>query len=224
MVLLSGLACVRGEMKKSWKVKSDSENSLGNGLDTASVAEIEAVSSDPKQPNVAAVKQTIDGTDMEKTITSSTSRSLPKSRLRSTYVAKGAISLFNAIRESAKTAPFVEDHEPEIQIDDFSANETDEEEYDDNQVEQTEALGDESKYAEDYKLIENILEEVKDAAEREELARNEEEEKVKSSKPEDSKQYDFGPLLNMTIDEPNNIVNVKLNDKVLKEIFTGKSL
>ncbi|XP_055615439.1 uncharacterized protein LOC129761726 [Toxorhynchites rutilus septentrionalis] len=231
VILLSGFTCVHSEMKKSWKMKSNSVNTLSGALDftpddTTVVTEpagIGSVQSDLKLFGLDAVKQ---NDSLQQDVTQkapTTATSQPKSRLRSTYVVKGAVSLFNAIRESAKTAPFVEDHEPEIQIDDFSANETEEELYDDNQIAHEEFSANGSKYSDDYKLIESILEEVKDAAERDEAAKGQEEEQVKPSVSNDSKQYDFGPLLNMTIDEPNNIVKVKINERVLREIFTGRS-
>ncbi|XP_019545971.2 uncharacterized protein LOC109416385 [Aedes albopictus] len=246
VILLSGLAWVNGEMRKSWKVKtSDSGDSLSSAVWTppqpgefehvlakmsrferepveqeARVEEIEAVPSEkeseepPKQdelPTEAEVKPTVKDVPV-------------KNRLRSTYVAKKNPSVYNSVRESVKAAPFMEDHGSEIQIDDFSADEIDEDEYDlgleDNQVEQK----DESGYEEGYKMIEGILEEVKSTASDEKPGEKEEpqNEAETDSKTEEMKQYDFGPVLNMTIDEPNNIVNVKLNEQVLKDIFTGR--
>ncbi|XP_001658228.2 uncharacterized protein LOC5568905 [Aedes aegypti] len=245
VILLSGLASVNCEMRKSWKVKtSDTGDSLPSAVLTPPEPdEFERVSAKmprfEREPVAQEAKvEEFDAVTLEKnseepkreeltetaTEVKAAARNVPvKNRLRSTYVANRTPSVYNSIRESVKAAPFIEDHESEIQIDDFSADEIDEDEYDlgleDNQVEQKDEKG----YEEGYKMIEDILEEVKSSAsdqkpgEDKEL-HNEEE----ASKMEETKNYDFGPVLNMTIDEPNNIVNVKLNEKVLKDIFTGR--
>ncbi|XP_065075487.1 uncharacterized protein Osi22 [Ochlerotatus camptorhynchus] len=248
VILLSGLAWVNCEMRKSWKVKSSSSDAIQSvmappepdelgrvlakmprfepqpELDAepepepeVQEAKVDEISVQPKEeraePKVDAVPE------------EPPAKTQVKNRLRSTYIANRTPSVYyNSIRESVKAAPFIEDHEPEIQVDDFSADEIDDDDYDlggleDNHDQRVE----ENKYEEDYKMIESILEEVKiSAGEQQPVEKVEEKDQEEPFKSEDFKKYDFGPVLNMTIDEPNNIVNVKLNEKVLKDIFTGR--
>lgn len=241
VILLSGLAWVNCEMRKSWKVKSGSSDAIQSVMTPPEpddpepvLAKMPRFEPDPEvqeakveeinvQPKEERAELKVDVVPEEPP-----AKTQVKSRLRSTYVANRTPSVYNSIRESVKAAPFIEDHEPEIQIDDFSADEVDEDEYDlggleDNHEQPKDEKLDEDKYEEDYQMIESILEEIKISAgeqkPKEKVAEKDQEEPFKS---EDYKKYDFGPVLNMTIDEPNNIVNVKLNEKVLKDIFTGR--
>ncbi|XP_058811362.1 uncharacterized protein LOC131676256 [Topomyia yanbarensis] len=232
LLLLSGLVCVRCEMKKSWQVKNSSENSVeGSGalapeaddvsvkmarFDPEAMPEEEDFEHNTLESETERVEQNAATAASNSTVTTGQA----KPRLRSTYVANRTSSLFSFIRESAKAAPFVEDHEPEIQIDDFSADEADEDELDLGPDGAT--TPEQESYSEGVDMIETILEEVKGISEGQQQSQKEEQPKPESSSPENTEQYDLGPVLNMTIDEPNNIVNVKLNGKVLKEIFTGR--
>ncbi|XP_062538898.1 uncharacterized protein LOC134207164 [Armigeres subalbatus] len=243
VVLLSGLAWVNCEMRKSWKVKSSNfEDNLQAAVLTPPepvevkqvLAKMPRFEQDPIKPDGQQEENVIQALEKESeapkqdelpTVSEKTTVKsvLLKSRLRSTYVANRSPSVYDSVRESIKAAPFIEDHESDIQIDDFSADEIDEDEFDveDNQLEQQE----EEKYEEGYKMIENILDEVKSSASMQKSDNHEElRDQEESLTEEKVKEYDFGPMLNMTIDEPNNIVNVKLNEHVLKEIFTGRQI
>ncbi|KAL9700699.1 hypothetical protein quinque_004140 [Culex quinquefasciatus] len=229
VVLTLMVVCVRCEMRKSWKVKSTTaaEVELPNpALVKQSRMEQEVEAADPGQNLVESRTEQVEqetSPASSSTTAASQSQTTTKSRLRSTYVANRTAALFNSLRESVKAAPFLEDHVPDIQIDDFSADDTEEDEFGGGERDEHDAKAkksDEDPYAEGYDMIETILEEVKSIASGEKPAEKPEENTVEPA--EKVKQYDFGPVLNMTIDEPNNIVNVKLNEKVLKDIFTGR--
>ncbi|XP_058455435.1 uncharacterized protein LOC131432861 [Malaya genurostris] len=235
LLLVSGFVCVRCEMEKSWKVKSSPSSSADENILTSgpiqSKLDDESVRLDEEvQPNEEDSKQNLieseaDNVEHElstaSTTTARTTSGQQKPRLRSTYVGDKIPSILHLVRESAKAAPFIEDHEPDIQIDDFSADEADEEEVD-SRLDEGSSTNESNKesYSEGIEMIENILEEVKSISDGEKPSEKEEQPNV--ANPEETKEYDFGPVLNMTIDEPNNIVNVKLNGKVIKEIFTGR--
>lgn len=230
LVLTLMIVCVRCEMRKSWKVKSttpvEEEELPGHVPMKQSRMEQEMEAADPGQNLVESRTEQVEpetSPASSSTTAASQSHTTAKSRLRSTYVANRTAALFNSLRESVKAAPFLEDHVPDIQIDDFSADDTEEDEYGGGERDDHDAKAkksDEDPYAEGYDMIENILEEVKSIANGEKPVEKPEENTGEPA--EKVKQYDFGPVLNMTIDEPNNIVNVKLNEKVLKDIFTGE--
>ncbi|XP_055526042.1 uncharacterized protein LOC129718876 [Wyeomyia smithii] len=240
LLLLNGLICVRSELKKSWKVKSDNENNAASlGPDLSILRSDKSARLEPEAPQQeqghddSQVQMTTEGVELKTLPTEAASSSTAassqttRSRLRSTYVANKTSSVYSSsVRESAKVAPFMEDLEPDIQIDDVSADETDEYDEDlrllDNPAKKAtkDNRAEMEGYAEGYEMIENILEEVHDMAEKEKPSQKPQQ--TDDQKEEETKKYNFPPVLNMTFDEPNNIVNVKLNGKVIKEIFTGR--
>ncbi|XP_055587827.1 uncharacterized protein LOC129740245 [Uranotaenia lowii] len=258
--LLSGfLHCGRCEMKKSWKVKtsipddsadlqmiSSQESShakAGESHFPAKMLRFEdeenqnSANEEQPQENPKASSESPEQTTVQfeesssEASNQSTSTGKPKNRLRSTYIANRTSSTYHTVRESAKAAPFVEDLEPEIQIDDFSADDADDEDFDLEQLKANnhnkKGKSGEDQFSEGYDMIETILEEMNSVSKDEEESKNEASEpepKPESAQPGKTKDYDFGPVLNMTIDEPNNIVKVKLNEKVLKDMFTGRQV
>ncbi|EDO64262.1 AGAP003420-PA [Anopheles gambiae str. PEST] len=127
--------------------------------------------------------------------------------------------------DEVRAVPLVLEHSPDdIQIDDATVQD-DEDDDDDDEEDEDDPLGWNADKAKQYDLIENILEEVEGRVAGE--GRDEATDELAGSgakKPtERVKQYTFPPVLNMTIDEPNNIVKVKLNQDIVRDMLnTGR--
>ncbi|XP_053698748.1 uncharacterized protein LOC128745694 [Sabethes cyaneus] len=237
LLLLNGLMCVRSEMKKSWKVKSGDENTVESAVpepkllkpvktarfETKILPQEHVRQRNDLQMTTDSVPQKSSTPPITSTVT--TYNQTMRSRLRSTYVGNKT-SMYSSTRDSSKVAPFMEDLDPDIQIEDISADVSDGDDYglglDESLMAKTDkhTSAEMEGYSEGYEMIENILEEVHSIADGEKVAQKTQQ--SNDQKVEETEKYNFAPVLNMTIDEPNNIVNVKLNGKVLKEIFTGR--
>ncbi|XP_050091654.1 uncharacterized protein LOC126575143 [Anopheles aquasalis] len=115
----------------------------------------------------------------------------------------------------------------EIQVDDATVQDDDEEEDDDDDDEDTlgwDGTGGKDKQPE-HDLIDNILEEVNERMNQPTDDSQEAKETSKDSIVDGKvKKYTFPPVLNMTIDEPNSIVKVKLNHDIVRDMInTGRS-
>uniref|UniRef100_A0A182K1K6 Protein osiris 22 n=1 Tax=Anopheles christyi TaxID=43041 RepID=A0A182K1K6_9DIPT len=238
-----------GEMRKSWQTKSvdvqahmlkaarleDHPNGKPpepNAMETRSVA------------NESSTGQTGPGLSSPDTV-QATDELKPKptamfsSRVRSKYgTVAGAYTVPDKVVEATvvtppqadgvRAVPLVLEHSPEeIQIDDATVQDDDDE--DDEEEDDDDPLGWNGGGVQDdngkqYDLIENILEEVEGRVAGEKRNEADELSNGKAKKPaKPIKNYTFPPVLNMTIDEPNNIVKVKLNQDIVRDMLnTGR--
>ncbi|XP_035775228.1 uncharacterized protein LOC118457619 [Anopheles albimanus] len=116
----------------------------------------------------------------------------------------------------------------EIQVDDATVqdDDDDEEEEDDDDEDALDWDGPAGKQNKpEYDLIENILEEVDERMNRPTNASQDSKGTSKGTVAGAAvKKYTFPPVLNMTIDEPNSIVKVKLNHDIVRDMInTGRS-
>uniref|UniRef100_A0AAG5CTU1 Protein osiris 22 n=1 Tax=Anopheles atroparvus TaxID=41427 RepID=A0AAG5CTU1_ANOAO len=245
-VLLVGPPVTRGEMRKSWQAKSvDMHAQL---LKTARLEEPPSA-----KPPEAIAEDAVDVTEQpaaeEKAQPKSTApvRSVQfSSRVRNKNgVVKPAVpgkpidgETPSPGEERDRAEPLhLEPNLDEIQVDDATVqDDDDDEEDDDDDDEDDELLGwgeQVAKHGKEFDLIDNILEEVdgrvKQQTEKTKetaqggLASGATKDAPESKAEERLKEYTFPPVLNLTIDEPNSIVRVKLNQDVVRDMLsTGR--
>ncbi|XP_035900312.1 uncharacterized protein LOC118506797 [Anopheles stephensi] len=248
LMLLMITACpllIRGEMRKSWQTKSVAvqaqmlkaarlEDPPNAKPPEASDAATGSALEDPNngasltEPPHSTVKATEELKPKPATVFSS--------RVRSKYgTVVGSVAPEKLTENSATPAPQDADvravplgfeHSPEeIQIDDATVQDDDDDEDDDDD---DDPLGwdgvQDDQQGKQYDLIENILAEVEERVTDEKRDEADELLRSRTKKPtERTKTYTFPPVLNMTIDEPNNIVKVKLNQDIVRDMLnTGR--
>uniref|UniRef100_A0A182W0J8 Protein osiris 22 n=1 Tax=Anopheles minimus TaxID=112268 RepID=A0A182W0J8_9DIPT len=226
----------RGEMRKSWQTKSvDVQTQMLKAArfeDPPHAKPPEPSELEPKEPNNGTVtERSVNVTDELK------AKPAPvfSSRVRNKYGTIVGSAVTDKVvevgvtpqQEDVRAVPLgYEDNPEEIQIDDATVQDDDDDDDDDEDDEDdllgwSAAHGDKGKQ---YDLIENILEEVEGRIAEEKHDEADELLRPKTKKPtESTKEYSFPPVLNMTIDEPNNIVKVKLNQDIVRDMLnTGR--
>uniref|UniRef100_A0A182NKV5 Protein osiris 22 n=1 Tax=Anopheles dirus TaxID=7168 RepID=A0A182NKV5_9DIPT len=230
----------RGEMRKSWKAKSvDIQSQL---LKAARLDDPpSAKPPEPSGPEAdTASNASTETAAPEKTETEELKPKpspLFSSRVRTKYGPVAGSSAADPVVEqtvpvlpdnSVRAVPLPLEHLPEeIQVDDATVQDDDDEDVDEADDED-DLLGwgdGNGASAKQYELIENILEEVEAR-----VSQDKRPEAADQGKPaqtpksaERPKEYTFPPVLNMTIDEPNNIVKVKLNQDIVRDMLsTGR--
>ncbi|XP_053659358.1 uncharacterized protein LOC128708407 [Anopheles marshallii] len=232
----------RGEMRKSWQTKSvdvQAQMLKAARLDDPPHAK-------PPEPSFAA-EESNNGAVTERPDTHSTSAGVKatdelkakpagvfSSRVRNKYgTTVGAVATDKPVedgvtpqQDGVRAVPLGYADSPEdIQIDDATVQDDDDD--DDEDDDEDDVLGwngTKGDKDQQYDLIKNILEEVEGRIAGEKRDEADELARSKAKKPtERAKEYTFPPVLNMTIDEPNNIVKVKLNQDIVRDMLnTGR--
>ncbi|XP_052891226.1 uncharacterized protein LOC128299339 [Anopheles moucheti] len=236
----------RAEMRKSWQTKSvDAQAQMlkaarledpphakppepSDGTDTRSAAEVS---------NNGAVTELVAAGVKAGDELKAKPAAVFSSRVRNKYGTTGgtATATDKAVevgvtpqQDGVRAVPLgYADSPEEIQVDDATVQDDDDDDDDDEDDDEDDVLGwNGTKGDKDrqYDLIENILEEVEGRIAGEKRDEAEEVVRSRTKKPTDrAKEYTFPPVLNMTIDEPNNIVKVKLNQDIVRDMLnTGR--
>ncbi|XP_058118692.1 uncharacterized protein LOC131284085 [Anopheles ziemanni] len=245
--LLAIVPMSRGEMRKSWQAKSANVQ-----IQLLKAARLDEPPSEPKPPETVPIVDEEERTIPQPSVTeelSTTEAQTPKtaaevpgiksaqfsSRVRTKY--GGVVKPVKPIEADAAPTPEVRDRaeplwslEPnpnEIQIDDATVQDDDDEEEDDEDDDLLGWSAQAGKHGKEFDLIENILEEVEGRVKQEKRPKGQSQSALPSETKEQTvekiKEYTFPPVLNMTIDEPNNIVRVKLNQDAVRDMLsTGR--
>uniref|UniRef100_A0A182MTB9 Uncharacterized protein n=1 Tax=Anopheles culicifacies TaxID=139723 RepID=A0A182MTB9_9DIPT len=221
-------------MRKSWQTKS-----VDVQAQMLKAARFEdSPHAKPPEPSELEPKEANNGTVTERAVNVTDelkSKPAPvfSSRVRNKYGTIVGTVVANKVvengvtpqQEDVRAVPLgYEDNPEEIQIDDATVQDDDD---DDDDEDEDDLLGwnatqdDKDKQ---YDLIENILEEVEGRIAENKRVEADESLRTETKKPtESTKEYTFPPVLNMTIDEPNNIVKVKLNQDIVRDMLnTGR--
>ncbi|KFB43334.1 AGAP003420-PA-like protein [Anopheles sinensis] len=248
--LLAIVPMSHGEMRKSWQAKSaDVQTQLLKAarLDEPPSAKppetaapiVEEEERTIPQPSVAEESSTTEAQTPKTSEVPGVKSAQFSSRVRTKY--GGVVKPVKPIEADVTPTPEVRDRaeplwslEPnpdEIQVDDATVqDDDDDEEEEDDDDEDNDLLGwsaQAGKHGKEFDLIENILEEVEERVKQEKRPKEEPQSALPSEKMDTMeqtvkriKEYTFPPVLNMTIDEPNNIVRVKLNQDVVRDMLT----
>uniref|UniRef100_A0A182QQR5 Uncharacterized protein n=1 Tax=Anopheles farauti TaxID=69004 RepID=A0A182QQR5_9DIPT len=230
IILVGSPLGTRSEMRKSWKAKSVT---IQTQLLKAARLDDPPSAKPPEEPiigldEVLESSQAATGEPRQKPGT------VFSSRVRTKYGTVPTVA--DPVTERAAVPAVVEgngvravplplEHAPDgVQVDDATVQDDDDEEEDDEEEDDDELLGwgaGNGGKPNRHDLIENILEEVE--------ARVSQDKQTEAADPDEradserSKEYTFPPVLNMTIDEPNNIVKVKLNQDIVRDMLsTGR--
>uniref|UniRef100_A0A4Y0BH91 Uncharacterized protein n=1 Tax=Anopheles funestus TaxID=62324 RepID=A0A4Y0BH91_ANOFN len=246
VMLVSCPLLIRGEMRKSWQTKSvDLQAQMLKAArledpphakppepnDTRLVAEESSNGAVTEQPNethsstLAAVKVADELKAKPATIFSSRVRSKYGTVVGSVGTDKATVNSVTPEQDDVRAVPLgYEDSPQEIQIDDATVQDDDDEDDDEDEDDLLGWNGTNGDKDKQYDLIENILEEVEGRIAQEKHVEADELLSSRKKKPtEHTKEYTFPPVLNMTIDEPNNIVKVKLNQDIVRDMLnTGR--
>ncbi|XP_053670611.1 uncharacterized protein LOC128720931 [Anopheles nili] len=229
LVLLAVLLVpIRGEMRKSWQAKSgDVQAQLLKAARFEDVPGTEAPTPKdlpddrPLEPSTSTLAPSTTAPEP-----SVKPQALFSSRVRnkSTIVSAPVPSNPSVLESTGgRDVPLThpEQHPEEVQVDDATVQDDDDDEDDDDEDDVL-GWGKDAPGHERYDLIENILEEVEARVSQDDKP-DKDEPPVNEKPTAHSKEYTFPPVLNMTIDEPNNIVRVKLNQDVVREMLsTGR--
>uniref|UniRef100_A0A182SPS4 Protein osiris 22 n=1 Tax=Anopheles maculatus TaxID=74869 RepID=A0A182SPS4_9DIPT len=251
LILLVITTCpllIRGEMRKSWQTKSVDvqaqmlkaarlEDPPNAKPPERSDTETRSALEDPTSGALTEPPHSPATVKASEELKAKPATAVFSSRVRSKYgTIVGSVVAEKVIENSVtpdpqdadvRAVPLGFEHSPEeIQIDDATVQDDDDD--DDDEDDDDDPLGwngAQDDHGKQYDLIENILEEVEGRVADEK--RDEADElllRSRTKKPtERTTEYTFPPVLNMTIDEPNNIVKVKLNQDIVREMLnTGR--
>ncbi|XP_058056094.1 uncharacterized protein LOC131207496 [Anopheles bellator] len=238
-LVCAGPVSVSGEMRKSWQLKAEGRTEepgpSAKPPEATVHSEVRGVASDQRPDPEPVTLAASDFTNLDSTTAagSSTSASAAparrataqfSSRVRSKPPVGLPVAAEEPLAQDRAVPLHLEHRMDEIQVDDATVQDDDdddeEEDGDDDVWHGVDAEQRQNRTEVD--LIENLLDELDERAKEQQGQGRPEQQAPQEEEP--VRKYTFPPVLNMTIDEPNSVVSVKLNHELVRDILhTGRA-